>query len=51
MAARYFARNFASTSSLVAAVAAVVAAACVVADAALTLVADSPVNLHEDRYP
>lgn len=50
MAARYSAHNFASTSLLAAAVAAVVAAYAA-ADVAPSLVVDSPVNSHEDRYP
>lgn len=49
MVARYSAHNSASTSSLAAAVA-VAAAACVV-DVVPTLVVDSPVSSHEDRYP
>lgn len=45
--ARCSAHNFASTSSPVAAAAAVGA----VADVAPTLVVDSPMNLREDHYP
>ena len=49
MAVRYSAHNSASTSSLAAAVAVVVAA--YVVDVVPMLVVDLPVSSHEDRYP